>query len=51
MRELEDTRGGKLPPIRRRRFAICLNLAGLHAVMHSGQFVAVRRRLKKAIAF
>ena len=48
--ELEDTRGGKLP-----QFAptVCdvLNMIGVHSLNHSGQFVAVRRALKKPIAF
>ena len=48
--DLEDTRDGKLPPFAP-TVADLLNLAALHAVMHSGQFVAVRRKLKKAIAF
>ncbi len=48
--ELEDTRGGKLPEWAP-TVGDMLNLAALHAIMHSGQFVAVRRRLKKAIAF
>jgi uncharacterized damage-inducible protein DinB len=48
--DLEDTRDGKLPPFAP-TVADILNLVALHAVMHSGQFVAVRRKLKKAIAF
>jgi uncharacterized damage-inducible protein DinB len=48
--DLDDTRDGKLPPFAP-TVADLLNLAALHAVMHSGQFVAVRRKLKKAIAF
>jgi hypothetical protein len=48
--ELEDTRDGKLPPFAP-TVGELLNLAGLHALMHSGQFVVVRRLLKKAIAF
>jgi DinB superfamily len=48
--ELEDTRGGKLPEWAP-TVGEMLNLTGLHAVMHSGQFVAVRRGLKKGIAF
>ena len=31
--------------------AAVLNMAGMHALNHSGQFVAVRRMLKKPIAF
>ena len=48
--ELEDTRDGKLPPFAP-TVGDLLNLTALHPVMHSGQFVAVRRMLKKAIAF
>jgi hypothetical protein len=48
--DLEDTRGGKLPPFAPTVAAI-LNLAGGHALSHAGQFVAVRRMLKKPIAF
>jgi hypothetical protein len=48
--DLEDTRGGKLPPFAPTVAAI-LNLAGAHALSHAGQFVAVRRMLKKPIAF
>jgi DinB superfamily len=48
--ELEETRGGKLPEWAP-TVGEMLNLTGLHAVMHSGQFVTVRRRLKKGIAF
>jgi hypothetical protein len=48
--DLDDTRGGKLPPFAPTVAAI-LNLAGSHALSHSGQFVAVRRVLKKPIAF
>jgi hypothetical protein len=48
--DLEDTRGGKLPPFAPTVAAI-LNLVGGHALSHAGQFVAVRRTLKKQIAF
>jgi hypothetical protein len=48
--DLDDTRGGNLPPFAPTVGDI-LNLAGLHAVSHAGQFVAVRRQLKKPIAF
>ncbi len=48
--ELEDTRGGKLPEWAP-TVGDMLNMAALHPIMHSGQFVTVRRRLKKAIAF
>jgi uncharacterized damage-inducible protein DinB len=48
--ELEDTRGGKLPEFAP-TVADILNMAAIHAVNHSGQFVAVRRKLKKPIAF
>jgi DinB superfamily len=48
--ELEDTRDGKLPtwvPT----VGDALALPGLHCLMHYGQFVAVRRALKKPISF
>jgi hypothetical protein len=48
--ELDDTRDGTLPkwiPTVGDGFA----LPGLHCMMHYGQFVAVRRALKKPIAF
>lgn len=48
--ELDDTRDGKLPPFAPTVGAV-LNMAGIHALNHSGQFVAVRRLLKKPIAF
>ncbi len=48
--DLEDTRGGKLPPWAP-TVAAALNMAGTHALNHSGQFVAVRRKLNKPIAF
>jgi DinB superfamily len=48
--DLDDTRGGKLPEFAPTVGAV-LNLAGLHAIGHEGQFVAVRRALKLPIAF
>jgi hypothetical protein len=48
--ELDDTRDGKLPPFIPTVGAV-LSLTGLHPINHSGQFVAVRRLLKKPIAF
>jgi hypothetical protein len=48
--DLDDTRGGKLPPWAP-TVAAALNMAGMHALNHSGQFVAVRRKLNKPIAF
>jgi len=48
--ELEDTRGGKLPQFAP-TVADVLNMAAVHSLNHSGQFVAVRRLLKKPIAF
>jgi DinB superfamily len=48
--ELDDNRDGKLPEWAPTVGAV-LNMAGLHALNHSGQFVAVRRLLKKPIAF
>jgi DinB superfamily len=48
--ELSDTRGGKLPPFAP-TVADVLNMAGVHSLGHSGQFIAVRRYLKKPIAF
>lgn len=48
--EFDDTRDGKLPqwiPT----VGNALALPGLHCLMHYGQFVAVRRALKKPIAF
>jgi hypothetical protein len=48
--ELDDNRGGKLPEFIP-TVGAALNLAGLHSLSHSGQFVAVRRMLKKPIAF
>ena len=48
--ELEDTRGGKLPQFAP-TVAEILNMVAIHALSHSGQFVAVRRMLKKPIAF
>ena len=48
--DLTDTRGGKLPPFAP-TVADILNMAGVHSLGHSGQFIAVRRYLKKPIAF
>jgi hypothetical protein len=48
--DLDDNRDGKLPTFLPTVGAV-LNMAGLHALNHSGQFVAVRRLLKKPIAF
>lgn len=48
--DLSSNRDGKLPPWAP-TVAAALNMAGMHALNHSGQFVAVRRRLKKPIAF
>jgi DinB superfamily len=48
--DLDDNRGGKLPPWAP-TVAIALSMVGMHALDHSGQFVAVRRKLKKPIAF
>jgi hypothetical protein len=48
--DLDDTRDGKLPPFAPTVGAM-LNLTALHSMNHSGQFVAVRRMLKKPIAF
>jgi hypothetical protein len=48
--DLDDTRDGTLPkwvPT----VGDALALPGLHCLMHYGQFVAVRRALKKPIAF
>jgi hypothetical protein len=47
--ELDDTRDGKLPA-RLPTVGAVFNMAGLHAMNHSGQFVVVRRSLKKPIA-
>jgi len=48
--DLEDTRDGKLPEWAP-TVSDVLNMAGVHSLNHSGQFVAVRRMLKKPIAF
>ena len=48
--DLDDNRGGKLPPWAPTVAAV-LNMVGMHALNHSGQFVAVRRKLNKPIAF
>ena len=48
--DLDDTRDGKLPPFAPTVGAL-LTMTGIHSLNHSGQFVAVRRMLKKPIAF
>jgi uncharacterized damage-inducible protein DinB len=48
--DLDDNRGGTLPPFLPTVGAALL-FAGLHSINHTGQFVAVRRALKKPIAF
>ena len=48
--DLGDTRNGTLPPWASTVGAALL-MAGMHSLNHSGQFVAVRRLLKKPIAF
>lgn len=48
--DLDDTRGGKLPPFAPTVGAL-LNMTAIHSLNHSGQFVAVRRMLNKPIAF
>jgi uncharacterized damage-inducible protein DinB len=48
--ELDDTRDGKLHPFFPTVGAV-LVMTGVHSLNHSGQFVAVRRALKKPIAF
>jgi hypothetical protein len=48
--ELDDNRNGTLPEWAPTVGAV-LNMAGMHPLNHSGQFVAVRRLLKKPIAF
>jgi uncharacterized damage-inducible protein DinB len=48
--ELGDNRGGSLPEWAP-TVADCLNMAGVHSLSHTGQFVAMRRYLKKPIAF
>jgi hypothetical protein len=46
--DLTDTRGGKLPEFAP-TVADALNMAGIHSLMHAGQYVAVRRMLKKPV--
>ncbi len=46
--DLSDTRGGKLPEFAP-TVADALNMAGVHSLMHAGQYVAVRRMLKKPV--
>jgi hypothetical protein len=48
--DLDDTRDGKLPSWAP-TIGAALLMAGLHSLNHTGQFVAVRRMLKKPIAF
>jgi uncharacterized damage-inducible protein DinB len=48
--ELDDTRDGKLPPFAPTVGKI-LVMIGAHPLSHVGQFVAVRRLLKKPIVF
>jgi hypothetical protein len=48
--DLDDNRDGKLPSFLPTVGAALL-FAGLHSMNHTGQFVAVRRALKKPIAF
>jgi hypothetical protein len=48
--DLTDTRGGTLPQFAP-TVADVLNIVAIHSLNHSGQFVAVRRMLKKPIAF
>jgi len=48
--DLDDTKGGTLPAFIP-TVGEMLNMAGIHAINHTGQFVAVRRLLKKPIAF
>ena len=48
--DLDDTRDGKLPAFFPTVGAV-LVMAGVHSLNHSGQFVAMRRMLKKPIAF
>ena len=48
--ELDDTHGGKLPAFAPTVGSLLL-LTGLHAIGHYGQFVAVRRALKKPVVF
>jgi hypothetical protein len=48
--DLTDTRGGTLPQFAPTVVDV-LNIIAIHSLNHSGQFVAVRRMLKKPIAF
>lgn len=48
--DLDDSRDGKLPPFAPTVGAL-LNMVAMHSLNHSGQFVAVRRRLKLPVAF
>jgi hypothetical protein len=48
--ELDDTRDGKLPTFAPTVGALLI-ITGAHALGHYGQFVAVRRMLKKPVVF
>jgi hypothetical protein len=48
--ELGDTRDGTLPQWAS-TVGAALHVVGLHSLMHTGQYVAVRRSLRKPIAF
>ena len=48
--DLDDNRDGTLPPFAP-TVGVLFNMTGVHALSHVGQFVAVRRLLKKPIAF
>jgi DinB superfamily len=48
--DLDDTHGGTLPPWAP-TVGASLTMTAIHSLNHSGQFVAVRRLLKKPIAF
>jgi hypothetical protein len=48
--DLDENPGGRLPSFIP-TVGAALNMAGLHSLNHSGQFVAVRRMLNKPIAF
>jgi hypothetical protein len=48
--DLDDTRDGKLPSFVPTVGSV-FTMTGIHSLNHSGQFVAVRRMLKKPVAF
>ena len=48
--DLDDTHDGKLPPFAPTVGSL-FSMIGIHSLNHSGQFVAVRRMLKKPIVF